>query len=130
VESHIGDNLVQYLPGTTEEAACWAACQSTETCAFYTHYNDTDPSFPASCFLLSGLQPVKPCDHCMTGASDCSCDGAACKGDNLEAGLCNQQECGGELNVMSVPELPAGKAKSYVLSCLQCGKEGFSKGGN
>jgi hypothetical protein len=70
---HIGDNLLQFRPNLAEEGECFFACAALESCRYYLHFNLTDPSNPASCFLLSGLQePLEPCDHCRTGASNCS----------------------------------------------------------
>ena len=73
VSGHVGSNLVENLPDLETEDACRAVCQAEAECHVYTYYTRDDPTSPGSCFLLSRLtRPVQYCDHCQTGAGDCS----------------------------------------------------------
>jgi len=73
LESHIGNNLLEFVSDLPEEEDCHAACFTEKLCSFYRFHASTDPVFPGACFLLTHLlAPVLPCQHCRTGLSDCS----------------------------------------------------------
>ena len=71
------NNFVDLIGGVESERDCKIHCVSDSKCELYTFYNNSDPINPNTCFLLSnvgsiGLQnPVKPCEHCVSGPSQC-----------------------------------------------------------
>ena len=73
LEGRLGDNYLDFIPDLEFEVDCKRACSnSTEGCMYYTHYG-TNSTNPGACFLLSSLEnPMEPCEHCRTGAPDCS----------------------------------------------------------
>ena len=72
LQSHLGDNLIQFLPDLEDQEDCRAACIAETSCTFFTHYNLSDPALPNSCFLLSSLElPLQPCSSCQTGPRHC-----------------------------------------------------------
>ena len=74
VETKIGQNFVGLVTDIESENDCRAECFRNSQCEFYTHRSLVDAFDPGSCWLLSGPLhgPVAPCDHCMTGASNCT----------------------------------------------------------
>ena len=75
VESHLGENMLQFLTNIENEAACKGECSGVSGCAYYTYHNLTDPGIPGGCFLLSSLDlgvPLKSCAQCKTGPLDCT----------------------------------------------------------
>ena len=74
VETEIGQNFVGLVTDIESERDCRAECFRNSQCDFYTHRSLVDAFDPGSCWLLSGPLhgPVVPCDHCMTGASNCT----------------------------------------------------------
>ena len=75
VESHMGDNLLRFLPNIEDEAECKGECTAQTGCLYYTYHNLSDPGVPGGCFLLSNLDltvPLQTCQHCMTGPLDCT----------------------------------------------------------
>ena len=46
-------------------------CQRTDNCSYYTYFLEADP-YSQLCILLSSLiEPLQPCDSCVTGPVDC-----------------------------------------------------------
>ena len=46
-------------------------CQRTDNCSYYTYFLEADP-YSQLCILLSSLiEPLQPCDSCVTGPEDC-----------------------------------------------------------
>ena len=72
VESHIADTLIDIVSDIQTEFACREACVAVDGCNFYTYHDLSNSAFHKTCFLLSGLQePIKPCESCRTGPTDC-----------------------------------------------------------
>ena len=75
LESHLGDNMLQFITNVEDEANCKSKCSGVDDCTFYTYHNLSDPGIPGGCFLLSNLDlgvPLKSCPHCKTGPLDCT----------------------------------------------------------
>merc|ERR1719186_1030269 len=53
VQGQIGGNMLEYLPGVSNETLCREACNKEAGCNFYTFYDLSDPFYPGACFLLS-----------------------------------------------------------------------------
>ena len=74
-EHHVGvieDNLLQTLVDVETEADCKNYCRHMYGCAFYTYFFKEDPN-PKLCVLLSHLiEPLQPCDTCVTGPLECN----------------------------------------------------------
>ena len=68
----IGDNFLDVVSEVSSEENCQAHCVANSECNFYTFFLETDPN-AGSCILLTSLiEPVLPCNSCLTGPTDCS----------------------------------------------------------
>ena len=64
------NNLETYFDVETE-GECKEYCRATSNCSFYTYFFEEDPN-SQMCILLSHLmEPMQPCDTCVTGPLDC-----------------------------------------------------------
>ena len=67
----IDNNHVDTYYDVVTEAECKEYCRQTLNCSFYTYFFEEDPNSQL-CILLSHLiEPLKPCDTCVTGPLDC-----------------------------------------------------------
>jgi len=68
----LGDNVVDWKFDMESEKQCKLLCRENLACFAYTHFNNSDVTFPNNCFLLSQFEePTRSCANCKTGYPDC-----------------------------------------------------------
>ena len=72
-ESHLGDNVIEYIPDVEEERNCKSICLGNAGCLYYTYYDKENEDNPNLCILLSDLlSPTQECEHCITSLPNCN----------------------------------------------------------
>ena len=134
LQGTLNHNLVDFLPDLVDESRCREACLADSACTFYTFHLPADPAYPGGCFLLSGLQgPIRDCQHCRTGARNCS-DPAGCllasNDGNISSSGLLITDTHGLTNPRTVQLLPFGTCPAQVtVLAVGGGGSGNSYGG-
>ncbi len=67
----IDSNFLDLLLNVPTEVGCRGQCVNNDACSHYTYFTEGDPQ-DETCILLSSLmEPLLPCDTCVTGPADC-----------------------------------------------------------
>ena len=73
IEGVLGESTVELLADAPEELDCKQECINNTDCKFYAYHNESDPSYPQLCFLLTHLkEPLEVCSLCSTGSATCT----------------------------------------------------------
>ena len=67
----IDENNLASFVGVETEAECRNHCRATNNCSYYTYFLEEDPNSQLCIALSHLIEPLQPCDTCLTGPLEC-----------------------------------------------------------
>ena len=77
----IDGNLLASYVDVENEAECRNHCRATSNCSYYTYFLEEDPNSQLCIALSHLIEPLQPCDTCLTGPLECE-DTSESRGDS------------------------------------------------
>ena len=83
----IDDNLLESYGGVETEAECRDHCRTISNCSHYTYFLEEDINSNLCVTLSYLIEPLQPCDTCLTGPLECE-DTSQSNGIKLQENIC------------------------------------------